>query len=75
MNKIFSRVWSRALQQLVVASELACARGKGAGVRGHGPALLVLSMSLIAVPAWADGATGDPATPACTSAQAPQAQP
>ena len=34
MNKVFSRVWSRSLQALVVTSELAAARGGKAG-RGH----------------------------------------
>ena len=40
MNKIFSRVWCRSRQQLVVASELAAAGGKKEGRRRLGNAAL-----------------------------------
>jgi trimeric autotransporter adhesin len=53
MNKIYSKVWSRALNQLVVASEIAaCHRGGGQGQgrrqkasRSLGPAVFTLLMA------------------------------
>jgi autotransporter adhesin len=62
MNKIFSLVWSRSLQMLVVASEFAATHGGKAGrVRRAGTAAagaVVLSSTLILAP-FAQAATSD----------------
>ncbi|MBD8643938.1 hypothetical protein IFT63_10120 [Stenotrophomonas sp. CFBP 13724] len=57
MNKIFSRVWSRSLQQLVVASELAT-RGSCQGGRRRLPGCVMAGALLL--PAWAAVASDDP---------------
>src|SRR5690606_26224509 len=66
MNKVFSRVWNRSLQALVVASELARGSGK-AGRASVTAGLVVLSAGMALAPAAL--AAGDGAT-ACDQASA-----
>jgi len=46
MNRVFSRVWSRSLQALVVASELAASSGRKAG-RTHRQGVSALGALLL----------------------------
>ncbi|HEY1138997.1 MAG TPA: ESPR domain-containing protein, partial [Lysobacter sp.] len=62
MNKIFSRVWSHAKQAMVVASELASARGKRGGTTEAaaatvGAVLALAGLSVLSAPAFAEKLT------------------
>src|SRR5690606_8021820 len=62
MNKVYRKVWSRALGCVVVASEFANGRGSKPAGRGLGrrptAALLMLSLLAAAMPSFAIEATG-----------------
>lgn len=66
MNKIFCRVWSRSLQQLVVASELAT-RGRCQGGRRRLSGCVVAGAMLL--PAWTAMASGKVPIVAAAAAQ------